>query len=902
MKHLIITSLLVFSSIFVKAEDKLIFVKVEDQSHLFALFENKDLTIHHYTDSYIIASLKNDAKLEIESFILDEKAFSDTHGYYIVYCPISLRYDYFNMTEKRGKVLYFNDDFLLMKPTDENNQLIPAKNDGMVYISNRKASLPPPTINFPTITEINPIIQYLTQIVNGDSIMASVQHLQNYGTRVYHKPQAYQAQDWISEKLNAMGLDVEIHNFSAAGNWWGLPSISSGNVIAVQTGTTFPNEYIVCGAHYDSFVPWNYDNCPGADDNATGTAGILEIARILSQFEFERTIIYCLFSAEEVGLFGSQAYASRCSQQGMNILGYFNIDMSGYSVTGKKVNISLIYPSTAVLLANYYTNIANIYFSSVNISHHASIPGGDSDHTSFNQNGYYGIYPFENLSNYSPYIHTANDVIGLSVNSPTQCRIYAQLAFASISTLAGLIYNTLLPIPYFSVSETEITAGNTVQFTDLSTNEPTEWNWFFEGGTPPESVEQHPEIMYNTPGNFSVKLIVSNAYGSDSLILTNYISVEGLPLTYNVFGRVIDEHSEPMSGAVVTIDGFETFSTASDGIFEFNNLEINSYTITITKENYEDYFTTFTVENEDVDLGDIVMMPVPPPTFKVFGRVINENNEPISEFLFSLVSNFGIYEGYIISAGGSFEIPVQGNNNYSFTIMTKNYKDYFTTFAVENEDVNLGDIVLIPISSVTFPAPQNFIMDYHYFMIDESGICGGEIVIGATYCTTFWWDAPDVSETDAQLTGYNIYYYPFGYKLDEIPYSEGSIIFQTTNTYVQLEIGIIGYTWVTAIYTEPDGESEPSNYQFNEDLPISVNEVKTKQYSIFHNKQKNGIEINGIENITLIEVFSLDGIEIISVKNSDFSFINTKNCNKGVYLIKIQTSGGKIITDKIIIK
>ena len=522
MKRLIITTLVIFFALVIRANDKLVMIKFEDPTHLYSLFENHNLAIHYYTDNYIICSINEEAKIEHEIIVLDEKAFEDTQSYFIVYCPETQRNSYLEQVQDIGKVLYGNDEFLIMKPIDEKNHLIPAKNDGMVFISQQRALLPQKTVNFPVVTEIDPLIQYLTEMVNTDSIMASIQHLQDYGTRIYYGSQAYEAQDWLKSKYEAMGLEVEIQEFSAAGNWWGLPSTSSGNVIAIQTGTEYPDEYIVCGSHYDSITMSNYDNCPGADDNASGTAGILEIARILSQYEFERSIIYCNFSAEEVGLIGSYAYATRCNQQGMNILGYFNIDMSGYLKPGTQMHIDLIHPTSAATLANYYTNIANIYFPELPITSYPNLPGGDSDHTSFNQKGFMGIFPFEDRNNHSPYIHTANDIIGTSVNTPNQCRVFTQITFASITTLATA------PIPDFSVSEITINKGSTVQFTDLSTNEPTAWHWFFEGGTPAESNEQNPEVLYETPGIFDVKLNVSNDYLSVELIKNEYITVISL--------------------------------------------------------------------------------------------------------------------------------------------------------------------------------------------------------------------------------------------------------------------------------------------------------------------------------------------------------------------------------------
>ena len=521
MKHFIITSLLVLSSLMVRADEHLVLVKVEDPANLYSLFENQDLTIHYYSDAFVIASLEDGKTIEQGNIVLDEAAFSDTKSYFIVYCPPSLRQSYLTEVQQTGRSLYSNDEFLIMKLLDETQPLFPAKNDGMVYISQQKASLPQRSFDFPVVTEIDPVVQNLVEIVNTDSIIATVQHLQDYGTRVYYRPEAIVAQNWLKEKFESFGLDVELQTLP-------YPSNSSKNVIAIQTGTVYPDEYLVCGSHYDSYT-YQITVAPGADDNATGTAGIIEISRILSQYEFERSIIYCSFSAEEIGLYGSDAYASSCSQQGMNILGYFNIDMSGYLKPGTTMHIDLIHPTSAAPLANYYTNIANIYFPTLPVTSYPNLPGGDSDHTSFNNHGYMGIFPFEDSNNHSPYIHTANDIIGPSVNTPDQCRVFTQITLASLVTLARVIYEPILPVPAFTADPTTIVEGNTVQFTDLSLNDPIAWHWYFEGGTPEESIEQHPEVFYETPGSYDAKLVVSNEFGKDSLLRQNYITVNMLP-------------------------------------------------------------------------------------------------------------------------------------------------------------------------------------------------------------------------------------------------------------------------------------------------------------------------------------------------------------------------------------
>ncbi len=104
------------------------------------------------------------------------------------------------------------------------------------------------------------------------------------------------------------------------------------NVVAVQKGTKNPNNYIIMSGDIDSRItdPNNYtDDAPGANDNATGMAGAIESARVLSKYKFENSIIYVGLSGEEQGLFGGKGLAKYAKEKGWNIVGVMNNDMIG---------------------------------------------------------------------------------------------------------------------------------------------------------------------------------------------------------------------------------------------------------------------------------------------------------------------------------------------------------------------------------------------------------------------------------------------------------------------------------------------------------------------------------------------------------------------------------------------
>ena len=293
--------------------------------------------------------------------------------------------------------------------------------------------------DYPVITEEDPQIRALMDSVSIDSIEAIITHLSSYHTRRYDSRFIYDVQDWLYEHYGAMGVDTvikhdfKLHNLSV--------TETGDNILAIQWGTKYPEEFVICGAHYDSYAYDGYDpdtiRSPGADDNASGVAGIIETARLLSPYTFDRSIIYANWCAEECGLLGSTAYAEECAEQGMDIVGYFNLDMTGYLEEGSEIHVHLMYTTQDSTIANYVYNFSHIYFPEMPIRQ-AWLEWGDSDYSSFNRNGYAAVHPFEDVHASSPYIHSRDDVLGLSVNNLEQSKRFTELNLGLVATLAGI--------------------------------------------------------------------------------------------------------------------------------------------------------------------------------------------------------------------------------------------------------------------------------------------------------------------------------------------------------------------------------------------------------------------------------------------------------------------------------
>ncbi|MBO7460786.1 MAG: M28 family peptidase [Bacteroidales bacterium] len=309
---------------------------------------------------------------------------------------------------------------------------------------------------FPEVNTQDPVVLEMLNQVTENQIINDVEHLTSYINRRADAIHIYNVKDWLVSEYEKLNIDsVYLHDFQVIPYWDTVPKpfTTAPNVLAFKRGTKYPDEFVVCGAHYDSYVITEGDFdpdtlvSPGADDNATGVAGILTTARILSNYEFERSIIFASWNAEEFGLCGSHAYASQCRADSIDIVAYFNLDMTGYVAPGNNIHIHLLYKNCDSLLGNFTQQISHTYLPGINIWQ-AWLSAGDTDYSSFNRNGYQAISPSEDVHNMSPYIHTIDDIIGLSVNSWEQSVIFTKLNLACVAHAAGLVYQYVNEIDY----------------------------------------------------------------------------------------------------------------------------------------------------------------------------------------------------------------------------------------------------------------------------------------------------------------------------------------------------------------------------------------------------------------------------------------------------------------------
>lgn len=113
-------------------------------------------------------------------------------------------------------------------------------------------------------------------------------------------------------------------------------------------------------------------------------------------------------------------------------------------------------------------------------------------------------------------------------SAPAPCEVFAQGEVEDYTLLIAPPV-PVAPVANFSASSTTVVAGGSVNFTDLSTGDPTSWNWTFAGGSPSNSSSQNPSVVYQTAGTYDVVLTASNAVGSDTETRIGYITVTSPP-------------------------------------------------------------------------------------------------------------------------------------------------------------------------------------------------------------------------------------------------------------------------------------------------------------------------------------------------------------------------------------
>src|SRR3954466_890475 len=315
----------------------------------------------------------------------------------------------------------------------------------------------------------NPQIQSIVAQISADRIAEIPQKLESFGTRNIYSANDEPnhgigaARHWIAGQFKSYSPKLQVrfdkHGLVGSPEKRLFRNVEIWNVVAVLPGTTEPERRVMVSGHYDSLnmvYKTGPDGkrtldgeatvaagAPGVTDDGSGTAAVMELARVMSQYQFRKTIVFVTFAAEEYGLYGSGLYAQDAVGRHEIIDGLFNNDIIGSDVTGngetsnRYVNVYSAAPEDSVSrsLARYLKDMNERYQPGFDVNlvfrHDRFRRGGD--HSPFATAGFPAVRittPMENFSNQ----HTATDTF--QNTSPKYTALVAKANAAGIASLA----------------------------------------------------------------------------------------------------------------------------------------------------------------------------------------------------------------------------------------------------------------------------------------------------------------------------------------------------------------------------------------------------------------------------------------------------------------------------------
>jgi hypothetical protein len=259
------------------------------------------------------------------------------------------------------------------------------------------------------------LIQGLIEDVSQAQLYDTIRDLQDddaipgwdgLGSRYSFAPGLGDKREYIRTRMEQAGLTVGDQTFRLAGttqvNLEGtLPGWAPGEELV----------YILC-AHYDSKSDDPEHIAPGADDNASGVAGLLEAARILGRYRFRHTLRFVAFAVEEQKLTGSRLYVQAARAAGAQIGGVINLDMIAWNRHGSDVmEVYARRGNGSEALGVALTDAISVYGIALNPRYDAQAASGNSDHGNFWVEGYSAILVTDDTSVPNPYYHTTGDTV-----------------------------------------------------------------------------------------------------------------------------------------------------------------------------------------------------------------------------------------------------------------------------------------------------------------------------------------------------------------------------------------------------------------------------------------------------------------------------------------------------------
>ena len=364
---------------------------------------------------------------------------------------------------------------------------------------------------------------WLDEVVE-ENLYLTVDTLAGFQNRYFQSPHGRDAALWIRDRWQALAKgrpDVHVDLFEDC-----LGCATQPSVILSIDGHELADEVVVIGGHLDS-VNWNDSTnvdhrAPGADDDASGIATLTEMIRIAldSQWQPKRSIRFMGYAAEEVGLVGSRAIATRYAADDVNVVGVLQLDMTNYR-NGTPYDLRIVSDYSNPALLAYFAELFDEYLLPRGFTRSELTCGyGCSDHAAWTERGFPAGMVFEaghpvpsgGMGSF-PYIHTANDSLELMDDSVAPTIPFVEFGLAFLGEM-GKTHGALPPNEQPVADFDFVVDGRHVIFSDTSTDVDgtvVSWSWDFGDGT--HSNARNPQKHYAMDGSFEVGLVVTDDGG-----------------------------------------------------------------------------------------------------------------------------------------------------------------------------------------------------------------------------------------------------------------------------------------------------------------------------------------------------------------------------------------------------
>jgi len=375
-----------------------------------------------------------------------------------------------------GRVVLQDSNWKLLKLSAPQAAQLRQKRVYLVEIQKRAVPL---EFYEPKLTELTPRpfkaeLLGLADSISQDSLYSYNLRLENFRTRFVVSDSCLAAANWLMNKFKSFGIDSVYLDTFYYEDWVITNTIKATcNVVAVVKGKVNPDKTIVVGGHFDS-VTWGIAPgpmiwAPGADDNGSGTAGTLEIARLVAKDTLMATVTFICFSAEELGLYGSYYQAYKEFNLGTDIQFMLNMDMIGFILNSDAVELQkdVVSEGYAKLMAGISPNYG--------LGCVVTDAGGNSDHWPFLEVGYPAVFAAEYIFNWQGW-HTNTDLVDY-LNFEYMTRV-VKMAAATVENLG----NSPRPVEKMTVVD-DGTGSGVYLFWPANKNENDIWGYFVYYGT-----------------------------------------------------------------------------------------------------------------------------------------------------------------------------------------------------------------------------------------------------------------------------------------------------------------------------------------------------------------------------------------------------------------------------------